>query len=748
MLEASPDDIEIVGAEYRVKGTPDKKKTLDEIAFALDLAFDAPEGMEPYLDETAYHDTPNCTWPFGTHIAVVEIDEETGKVDLVRYVAVDDVGKKINPLIVDGQLHGGIAQGVGQALWETGGLRRRRPAPVGLDARLRAAAGVVAAEPRARRDGHPVAGQPDRREGRRRGRRDRLDRRRRERGQRRARRRSASPISTCRSPPRPCGGPSSPRREARHDPRGVRATPGRPSLSDAVAAVGGGAKVIAGGQSLLPLLKLRLAAADKLIDIGRIAELKGYRHAAGRRRRDRRADDLRRVAGRDDLPERGRGDRADRRRPGPQPRARSAARSPTPIRRRTRRRSRWRSTVRRSSAGPAASGSCRSTGSSRARSRPAIRPDEILVAIRRGPVPARRAGSPTGSWPSRRRATRSSASRRSIAQGRRRHRSTTPRRRDRRPRARVPGRRTSRRRWSASDGSADASRRPPSTPPTASRSNSDIHADAEYRAAMAEVYTRPRDRGCARPLDAAIARPIGCASSGSSPGGARPTRSSAPCSRATWSSRGERWSKGRRLAAADLDALAAEPPGDGLTVAVLVPEPGDVHEDDAAARLAQLVAGDGAPRPRPRREPDRPASHRRRASCTCGRRARAAERIDPIEVFTAFDGSIVAAGQLVACVKVGPHLVSSEAAGRGGPRGRGGRADRRSASLPSSRAGSRSSSRRPSAAVARDRFETSVRAKVEIAWFDAHRDRLPARRSRGRPRRPLRLDRAAPRRPT
>jgi carbon-monoxide dehydrogenase large subunit len=118
MLEASPDDVEVVGAEYRVKGSPDRKKTLQEIAFALDLAFDAPEGMEPYLDETAYHDTPNCTWPFGTHIAVVEIDEETGKVDLVRYIAVDDVGKKINPMIVDGQLHGGIAQGVGQALWE------------------------------------------------------------------------------------------------------------------------------------------------------------------------------------------------------------------------------------------------------------------------------------------------------------------------------------------------------------------------------------------------------------------------------------------------------------------------------------------------------------------------------------------------------------------------------------------------------------------------------------------------------
>ena len=118
MLEASVDDIEVVGAEYRVKGSPEKMKTLQEIVFALDLGFSLPAGMEPYLDETAYYDTPNCTWPFGTHVAIVEIDEETGKVDLVRYVAVDDVGKKINPMIVDGQLHGGIAQGVGQALWE------------------------------------------------------------------------------------------------------------------------------------------------------------------------------------------------------------------------------------------------------------------------------------------------------------------------------------------------------------------------------------------------------------------------------------------------------------------------------------------------------------------------------------------------------------------------------------------------------------------------------------------------------
>jgi carbon-monoxide dehydrogenase large subunit len=77
-----------------------------------------PTGEEPFLDETTYYDPPNCTFPFGTHISIVEVNAETGAVSLLRYVGVDDVGNIINPLIVHGQLHGGIAQGIAQALYE------------------------------------------------------------------------------------------------------------------------------------------------------------------------------------------------------------------------------------------------------------------------------------------------------------------------------------------------------------------------------------------------------------------------------------------------------------------------------------------------------------------------------------------------------------------------------------------------------------------------------------------------------
>jgi carbon-monoxide dehydrogenase large subunit len=118
MLEVDPDDVEFEDGKAFVKGSPATAKTIQEIAGAAALGYDLPDGVEPYLDDTYYYDPPSCTFPFGTHIAVVEVDGETGEVELQRYVAVDDVGKVINPLIVDGQVQGGITQGIAQALWE------------------------------------------------------------------------------------------------------------------------------------------------------------------------------------------------------------------------------------------------------------------------------------------------------------------------------------------------------------------------------------------------------------------------------------------------------------------------------------------------------------------------------------------------------------------------------------------------------------------------------------------------------
>jgi carbon-monoxide dehydrogenase large subunit len=97
---------------------PDRTLTLKELSLAAWAAHDLPEGMEPGLEASFVYDPPNFSWPAGAHIAVVEVDTETGWVELVRYVAVDDVGTVVNPLIVDGQIHGGLAQGVAQALYE------------------------------------------------------------------------------------------------------------------------------------------------------------------------------------------------------------------------------------------------------------------------------------------------------------------------------------------------------------------------------------------------------------------------------------------------------------------------------------------------------------------------------------------------------------------------------------------------------------------------------------------------------
>ncbi len=118
MLEASPNDVVFEGGKVFVKGVPEKAKTFGEVVFQSYLAFNLPEGTEPGMDATVYYDPANFTFPFGTHVAEVEVDADTGDVELVRYVAVDDCGKQINPMIVEGQLQGGIVQGVGQALYE------------------------------------------------------------------------------------------------------------------------------------------------------------------------------------------------------------------------------------------------------------------------------------------------------------------------------------------------------------------------------------------------------------------------------------------------------------------------------------------------------------------------------------------------------------------------------------------------------------------------------------------------------
>jgi carbon-monoxide dehydrogenase large subunit len=116
-LEVAAEDLEYDGGTFRVRGT-DRTMTVGEAAFAAWHAHDLPDGLEPTLEETAVYDPSNFSWPAGAHIAVVEVDTETGAADLVRYVAVDDVGNVVNPQIVDGQVQGGIAQGVAQALWE------------------------------------------------------------------------------------------------------------------------------------------------------------------------------------------------------------------------------------------------------------------------------------------------------------------------------------------------------------------------------------------------------------------------------------------------------------------------------------------------------------------------------------------------------------------------------------------------------------------------------------------------------
>lgn len=118
MLEASEEDIEFVSGNFSVRGIPENSVTIQQVAGSAYMANDLPEGMEPGLSEEQFFDPPNFTYPFGTHVSVVEVDTETGHVRLAEYYGIDDCGVIIHPAIVDGQMHGGIVQGIGQALYE------------------------------------------------------------------------------------------------------------------------------------------------------------------------------------------------------------------------------------------------------------------------------------------------------------------------------------------------------------------------------------------------------------------------------------------------------------------------------------------------------------------------------------------------------------------------------------------------------------------------------------------------------
>ncbi len=118
LLECDVSDIEFADGKFRVRGTPEGGKTLADCALAVFAAHDLPPGVEPDLDGRAVYDPANFSFPHGTHLCAVEVDTETGRVSIRSYVAVDDVGKVVNPLIVEGQIHGGVVQGIAQALFE------------------------------------------------------------------------------------------------------------------------------------------------------------------------------------------------------------------------------------------------------------------------------------------------------------------------------------------------------------------------------------------------------------------------------------------------------------------------------------------------------------------------------------------------------------------------------------------------------------------------------------------------------
>ena len=171
-LEAAPEDIEVADGRFQVKGSPDKGMALADVAGIAYIGA-VPEGMEPGLEETTFYDPENFVFPFGAHACIVDVDPETGKTTVVRYVAVDDCGNPVNPMLIDGQIHGGVVHGIGQALYEQVAYDDEGQLVTRHVRRLRAADRRRDAELRDRPHGDAVAGQLDGRQGRRRGRDDR-----------------------------------------------------------------------------------------------------------------------------------------------------------------------------------------------------------------------------------------------------------------------------------------------------------------------------------------------------------------------------------------------------------------------------------------------------------------------------------------------------------------------------------------------------------------------------------------------
>ena len=514
-LEVSADDLEYETGTFKVAGT-DRSMTVRDAALHAFTAHDLPDGMEPGLEATFVYDPPNFSWPGGAHICIVEVDTETGEVDLRRYIAVDEVGNVINPMVVDGQVHGGVTQGIAQALWEEADLRRRRQPDDGVDDHLprpqRGRDDRLRARPRQRAE----PDEPARRQGRGGDGDDRLDAgghqrdRRRALAVRRHRRRDARQAGT--------GLASDPGRERRCDVIPAKFDYERAeSVDHALELLGSGpdAKLLAGGHSLLPLMKLRFARPELLVDIGRLADL-SYVREDGDRDRDRRAHPL------------------------PRPRARrapaGAVRDPRADGRGGRRPAGAPSGHDRRLGGPRRPGLRHADGAARSRrrarrSRPdgertvaageffrgffetALEPQEILTEIR---VPKARRDvrqvQPPGPG---------------LGDGRRRggpyERGRTDRAHEHGPDAAARDGRSRRRSASGSDPAAAAERAAEGTSPP-----SDHNASAEFRGHVVKVLVAPRPRGGARPVAGNV---LGLAAAAASPSWSCSTRRG--CSRPT-----------------------------------------------------------------------------------------------------------------------------------------------------------------------------------------------------------------------